>query len=120
MRRTRCSPARLKPQYANYSDNPRSVDVPREPARHHGMSADAVGARLSDGYPRSREPNESGVRERTSGLGYFAEVAAVLMRRAQRLYANTRPELGLEAGLFALVATVIKLPLTLYPILCPF
>jgi hypothetical protein len=37
----------------------------------------------------------------------FAEVAAVLMRRAQRLYANTQPALGLEADLFALSAYLL-------------
>ena len=45
----------------------------------------------------------------------FAEVAAVLMRRAQRLYAETPPELGLEADLFALDATVIELSMALFP-----
>lgn len=45
----------------------------------------------------------------------FAEVAAVLMRRAQRLQADTPPELGLEADLFALDATVIELSLALFP-----
>jgi len=45
----------------------------------------------------------------------FAEVAGVLMRRAQRLYADTPPELGLEADLFALDATVIELSMALFP-----
>ena len=45
----------------------------------------------------------------------FAEVAAVLMRRAQRLYAETPPELGLEGDLFALDATVIELSMALFP-----
>jgi hypothetical protein len=45
----------------------------------------------------------------------FAEVSGVLMRRAQRLYADTSPELGLEAGLFALDATVIELSMALFP-----
>jgi IS4 transposase len=45
----------------------------------------------------------------------FAEVAAVLMRRAQRLHAETPPALGLEAELFALDATVIELSLALFP-----
>jgi hypothetical protein len=45
----------------------------------------------------------------------FADVAAVLMRRAQRLYASVPPELGLEADLFALDATVIELSLALCP-----
>jgi len=45
----------------------------------------------------------------------FAEVAGVLMRRARRLYANTPFELGLEADLFALDATVIDLSLALCP-----
>jgi IS4 transposase len=45
----------------------------------------------------------------------FAEVAAVLMRRAQRLYADTPFQLGLEADLFALDATVIELSLALFP-----
>ena len=45
----------------------------------------------------------------------FADVAAVLMRRAQRLYANVPPELGLDADLFALDATVIELSLALCP-----
>ena len=45
----------------------------------------------------------------------FAEVAGVLMRRAQRLHAATPPELGLEADLFALDATVIELSLALFP-----
>ena len=45
----------------------------------------------------------------------FAEVAKVLMRRAQRLNADTPPELGLEADLFALDATVIELSLALFP-----
>ena len=45
----------------------------------------------------------------------FADVAAVLMRRAQRLYQDTAPELGLEADLFALDATVIELSLALFP-----
>ena len=39
----------------------------------------------------------------------FAEIAGVLMRRAQRLCADLPPELGLEADLFALDATVIEL-----------
>jgi len=45
----------------------------------------------------------------------FAEVAAVLMRRAQRLYAETPSALGLEADLFALDATVIELSVALFP-----
>jgi len=45
----------------------------------------------------------------------FAEVAAVLMRRARRLYAETPFELGLETDLFALDATVIELSLALFP-----
>lgn len=45
----------------------------------------------------------------------FAEIAGVLMRRAQRLYGKTPPELGLEADLFALDATVIELSLALFP-----
>ena len=45
----------------------------------------------------------------------FAEVATILMRRAQRLYVDTPPELGLEADLFALDATVIELSMALFP-----
>jgi IS4 transposase len=45
----------------------------------------------------------------------FAEVAAVLMRRARRLYVEVPFELGLEADLFALDATVIELSLALFP-----
>jgi len=45
----------------------------------------------------------------------FAEIAGVLMRRAQRLYGDTPPELGLDADLFALDATVIELSLALFP-----
>jgi IS4 transposase len=45
----------------------------------------------------------------------FAEVAGVLMRRAQRLQTDTPPALGLEADLFALDATVIELSLALFP-----
>jgi len=45
----------------------------------------------------------------------FAEIAAVLMRRARRLYAESPFELGLEADLFALDATVIELSMALCP-----
>ena len=45
----------------------------------------------------------------------FAAIAGVLMRRAQRLYVDTPPELGLEADLFALDATVIELSMALFP-----
>lgn len=45
----------------------------------------------------------------------FAEVASILMRRAQRLNAEVAPELGLEADLFALDATVIELSMALFP-----
>lgn len=45
----------------------------------------------------------------------FADIAAVLMRRARRLYADTPFELGLEADLFALDATTIELSLALFP-----
>jgi hypothetical protein len=45
----------------------------------------------------------------------FAEVAAVLMRRAQRMYAGEPPELGLDGDLFAIDATLIDLSLTLFP-----
>jgi IS4 transposase len=45
----------------------------------------------------------------------FSAIAGVLMRRAQRLYVDTPPELGLEADLFALDATVIELSLALFP-----
>jgi IS4 transposase len=45
----------------------------------------------------------------------FADVAAVLMRRARRLYAETPFKLGLEADLFALDATLIELSLALCP-----
>ena len=45
----------------------------------------------------------------------FADVAAVLMRRARRLYVDTMPALGLEADLFALDATVIELSMSLFP-----
>jgi hypothetical protein len=45
----------------------------------------------------------------------FAEVAAVLMRRAQRLCADAPAPLGLDADLFALDATVIELSMALFP-----
>jgi hypothetical protein len=45
----------------------------------------------------------------------FSEIAAVLMRRARRLYAESPFELGLEADLFALDATVIELSVALCP-----
>jgi hypothetical protein len=45
----------------------------------------------------------------------FAEVAAVLMRRAQRLYASEPPEPDLPFALFALDATLIELSLALFP-----
>jgi hypothetical protein len=45
----------------------------------------------------------------------FADLAAVLMRRARRLSAGVPQELGLEADLFALDATVIELSLALCP-----
>jgi hypothetical protein len=45
----------------------------------------------------------------------FAEVASVLMRRAQRLYADQPPELDLPFALFALDATLIELSLALFP-----
>jgi hypothetical protein len=45
----------------------------------------------------------------------FAQVAAVLMRRAQRLYAGEPPELGLDGELFAIDATLIDLSLALFP-----
>ena len=45
----------------------------------------------------------------------FAHVSSILMRRAQRLSAGLPPELGLEADLFALDATVIELSLALFP-----
>lgn len=45
----------------------------------------------------------------------FALVAGTLMRRAQRLYSDVPPELGLEADLFALDATVIELSVALFP-----
>mgnify|MGYP002631406143 CR=1 FL=1 len=45
----------------------------------------------------------------------FSAITSVLMRRAQRLYVDTPPELGLEADLFALDATVIELSMALFP-----
>ena len=45
----------------------------------------------------------------------FAEVTAVLMRRAQRLYADEPPEPDLPFALFALDATLIELSLALFP-----
>lgn len=45
----------------------------------------------------------------------FSKIAAVLMRRAQRLHADQTPAAGLEADLFALDATVIELSLALFP-----
>jgi len=45
----------------------------------------------------------------------FSDLATVLMRRARRLYADTPFELGLEADLFALDATLIELSLALFP-----
>jgi len=45
----------------------------------------------------------------------FAEVAAVLMRRARRLYADTPSELNLDGDLFAIDATLIDLSLALFP-----
>jgi IS4 transposase len=45
----------------------------------------------------------------------FAEVAAVLMRRAQRLYADQLVEPDLPFALFALDATLIELSLALFP-----
>jgi len=45
----------------------------------------------------------------------FADVAAVLMRRARRLYQDQPAELGLEGDLFALDATLIELSLALFP-----
>ncbi|MGH8016846.1 MAG: IS4 family transposase [Opitutaceae bacterium] len=45
----------------------------------------------------------------------FAEIAAVLMRRARRLYADTPSELSLDGDLFAIDATLIDLSLALFP-----
>lgn len=45
----------------------------------------------------------------------FADVAAVLMRKARRLYQDQPSEVGLEADLFALDATLIELSLALFP-----
>ena len=46
----------------------------------------------------------------------FSEITGVLMRRAQRLYADTlSPVPGLEADLLALDATVIELGVALFP-----
>ncbi|NJO55409.1 MAG: IS4 family transposase [Rhodospirillales bacterium] len=45
----------------------------------------------------------------------FAEVAAVLMRRAQRLYADESTELGLDGELFAVDSSLIELSLALFP-----
>jgi hypothetical protein len=45
----------------------------------------------------------------------FSDVAAVLMRRAQRLSAEIPAPLGLGADLFALDATVIELGMALFP-----
>ena len=45
----------------------------------------------------------------------FAEVAAVLMRRARRLYADEPTELGLDGELFAVDASLIELSLALFP-----
>ena len=45
----------------------------------------------------------------------FAQVAGVLMRRARRVYAGEPPELGLDAELFAIDATLIDLSLALFP-----
>ena len=45
----------------------------------------------------------------------FAEVAAVLMRRARRLYADQPAELELVGDLFALDASVIDLSMALFP-----
>lgn len=75
---------------------------------------------------RSARAYHSGMRGRVTrtNLAYanehrdwrvFAEVAAVLMRRARRLHADTPFELGLEADLFALDATLIELSLALAP-----
>ncbi|MGH8019324.1 MAG: DUF4372 domain-containing protein [Opitutaceae bacterium] len=45
----------------------------------------------------------------------FAEVAAVLMRRARRWHASEPPELGLDGEFFAIDATLIDLSLALFP-----
>ncbi len=45
----------------------------------------------------------------------FADVAAVLMRRAQRLYATEPSALSLDGDLFAIDATLIDLSLALFP-----
>ena len=45
----------------------------------------------------------------------FANVAAVLMRQARRLYQDQPADLGLEGDLFALDATLIELSLALFP-----
>ena len=45
----------------------------------------------------------------------FAEVAAVLMRRARRLYADQPAELDLDGDLFALDTSVIDLSMALFP-----
>ena len=45
----------------------------------------------------------------------FADVAAVLMRQARKLYQDRPAELDLDGDLFALDATVIELSLKLFP-----
>ena len=68
-------------------DGLRSVDVSRELARDRSLRANTLCARLPDGHPWSRDPHESGVRERASGL---------------------------EADLFAMHANVIELSMALF------
>jgi hypothetical protein len=45
----------------------------------------------------------------------FGAIAAVLMRRAARLYADQPTELGLDGELFAVDASLIKLSLAMFP-----
>jgi len=45
----------------------------------------------------------------------FSAIAAVLMRRAARLYSDHPPDLGLEGSLFAVDASLIDLSLALFP-----
>ena len=96
-------------------DGIRADDVSRKLARHRSLSWRAPLKIVRHGTARTHRKINVGGRERSARLAPVADLAAVLIRRARKLYAEDAIGLDLANTVYALDSTTIDLCLSLFP-----
>jgi len=96
-------------------DGLRSVDLPREPARHRSMPAVDERQALPHGVPQSRGTLHAGGSQRVARLAHLCRFRASPHRHCATAVCRDPIGVDLDQSLYALDSTTIDLCLSLFP-----